>query len=63
MDQSVDPVLKGGGVGGGVQGTGVSVLEDNEENRIQSSQLFTVVLRPKKNFVFPLDFKTMLTKH
>ena len=22
-----------------------------------------VVLRPKKNFVFPLDFKTMLTKH
>ena len=24
---------------------------------------FKVVLRPKKNFVFPLDFKTMLTKH
>ena len=22
-----------------------------------------VVLRPKKNFVFALDFKTMLTKH
>ena len=22
-----------------------------------------VVLRPKKKFVFPLDFKTMLTKH
>ena len=25
--------------------------------------LLKVVLRPKKNFVFPLDFKTVLTKH
>ena len=27
------------------------------------SAFLKVVLRPKKNFVFPLDFKTMLTKH
>ena len=26
-------------------------------------KIFKVVLRPKKKLVFPLDFKTMLTKH
>ena len=35
----------------------------NRKQGLDLALLFKVVLRPKKNFVFPLDFKTMLTKH
>ena len=37
--------------------------EEEEEEFVVHTLPFKVVLRPKKKIVFPLDFKTMLTKH
>ena len=47
--------------------TGICFLVDLSSNNSHLSfrlkGTLKVVLRPKKNFVFPLDSKTMLTKH